>query len=970
MIKKPIGIKYPKIPNSSEDRTGIREQRGRSRLVSREGGRDKTRKPITFRPRPTDDLPPVSTPDPIKPEQKLERKEITEHTVTHNANNRVIPVIYGKQKIGGLVIYRKALAQIRPLMVYLIGYGPINSISNIKIGGKTLAELSLVLNTDYEIHLGTASQSISAIMDAWEPNWVSALPGLAYVVIKFKAANETIPFVDPYQFECVVEGLLVYDPRTDPTLTTRYYRNNLCLCAADYLSSERYGAKIDYSKLKSINTTADDFDTGGWKLNLALTDKAELKSQINLIRSAGPLRLVKDADDIHLLMNKAQAASGVIFSDADGVDNIISAGWRWKGSSEVPSHVITNFIDESNDWQEDFVEVEHPDIVLLGKERVTHELDGRGITNFNQAKNFNILYYNAKQPDKEYFLVVGSEALRVLPSTRVTVTSNSLNLANQAMLVEDIEPLSDGIAWRLTLSLYDENIYSTDVYSRVIPPRPIPVSELYEVPPPVHNISSAGGDLYYWETPKKLYNLDATFTNISGFTVFDGGDLKDGDLETTAATGTNFVFEADLGSAQTIKEIFLYFNQSHADIDAFTTFSVEYWDGDSWEPVAITHWVNLFPEPYKVLRIRTTGLTSAQLWRVSKSSGTTINLFEIEIKFQNTYEYLPVKGYRVYDYQDKLIREINFQPTASNPVELPAHIKNEVYDEFGNLVSATFTSPYRIRVVNEINLVSPLYDAKFFDSLVTYISSYDGYEHVTLPQQEIQVTFSNGGNYNTAILRDGRYSSYYVSGPTADFELRGIEHYQPGRRIVIYNVVAYNFTLKHEYTSGTTAAARIKCLTGADEIVPPGHFVELYYSDSDDRWIVYYNSARNKAIPVAYSAGNFISDVGTWTVAAGDVAEYCYSIDGKKVDISVDIDNTDIASNPAVLGIAIPSGKTSSRIANFNVWVKDNNIWAPGVCLVGVGSAHLLFFRSMAAPVWTNGTGVAGMKATVSLWIN
>jgi hypothetical protein len=93
----------------------------------------------------------------------------------------------------------------------------------------------------------------------------------------------------------------------------------------------------------------------------------------------------------------------------------------------------------------------------------------------------------------------------------------------------------------------------------------------------------------------------------------------------------------------------------------------------------------------------------------------------------------------------------------------------------------------------------------------------------------------NGANDNVALGTVG--VAYRITGPTAVFNISGIAGGTSGKRIRLYNTVAFALTLNNESAS-STAANRITTLTGADLVTTTQGSFDLIYDATDSRWIV------------------------------------------------------------------------------------------------------------------------------------
>lgn len=105
-------------------------------------------------------------------------------------------------------------------------------------------------------------------------------------------------------------------------------------------------------------------------------------------------------------------------------------------------------------------------------------------------------------------------------------------------------------------------------------------------------------------------------------------------------------------------------------------------------------------------------------------------------------------------------------------------------------------------------------------------------------------------------------------------------------------------------------------------------------------------------ISVPYNAGDFSGTGGlTWTVAAGDVNGFGYSIDGPKMSIQFDLVTTTVGGVLAnnFLSVLIPGGFVPSRTVQLPCLAQDNSVvWECIFCIVTQASNTLLFRRFAA----------------------
>lgn len=382
-----------------------------------------------------------------------------------------LPVYYGTHyDVRGIPFVLKQESDGCMTVAYAVCYGPINEITNIRVGGVPVADMG----SGVEIKLGTNTQTKSSrIIDAAV---VSSFPGIAYVVVRLLPptngeSSQEVPSVSIFDMECDVSGLLIRDPRRDPTLSLRYLSNNPALIIADLLTNRRYGAgvpdaEVDWfsTLIEAANYCDEDLDPGGsvtlrYQCNFALTSQDELKSVIDKVRVHAGIFLATD-NGVHLIIaDKPRNASGIVFTDSGLNANIVSAfPVRQKGLREVPNHVVVTYMDLVTK-KEGKAEYISPRVATEVEQESEASYDLRGCPTHDQASRTVTYIYNRKYlQDKAVQLVVNSEGIRPLPGAIVSVTSTQLNIANQLMILISSEG-GDGMSWLLNLEYYDPLVY-------------------------------------------------------------------------------------------------------------------------------------------------------------------------------------------------------------------------------------------------------------------------------------------------------------------------------------------------------------------------------------------------------------------------------------------------------------------------------------------------------------------------------
>ena len=111
-----------------------------------------------------------------------------------------------------------------------------------------------------------------------------------------------------------------------------------------------------------------------------------------------------------------------------------------------------------------------------------------------------------------------------------------------------------------------------------------------------------------------------------------------------------------------------------------------------------------------------------------------------------------------------------------------------------------------------------------------------------------------------------------------------------------------------------------------------------------------------------FAAGDFTA-IGamTWTVEAGDVVTYAYTISGKVMTVAFELITTAIGGTPSYeLRIKIPGGKTATK--NMSGYLRSNNneTYAIGMSAVGAGGTNILCYATAAFGNWANPAALYG----------
>lgn len=600
---------------------------------------------------PLPPLPPVISTVP-KPKQIPNRSATSSfsRTITYKATKNLnIPIIYGPVRTGAAIIWEKQLSSGNWLSCYLIGWGPINSITNIKIDNEPLSTFGAVS----DIYLGntTTNASTNTRLTTNDAGWTSRLPGLAYVVIEFPnpkfVANGKEP--DPHNFVCDIQGLLIPDYRLDSTLTTLYYTENVALCRADYWTNIRYGGgrPIDSIDWSTVVTAANlcDADIGGgkkrFKIGIQLgPDKSNWSENDRLLclhcqgwdsYTSGKWQMFIDVD---------QTASDVVLTDTGSAANILSASVRVKEPEEVFNHFEFSYTDILNSYKSGTAITEDPGIALRTiPTTLPAKYDTRGNQDFDQAKRLSVWAFNRSRLDKEYtFEVLYDGGVKCVPGLVITVTSSDVDVSSQLMIVKSVEDIDD-LSFTIICELFSHTTYSDIIQTTIVSAPPSGLSPFSAIPAPTGLSATPLVDETQIGifTPKILVN----FTPYSG--VSGGGTL----LTLQIGSGTIVSYGPFLSSP--VQLIIPDGTNQSITIKAYSLDLNTGQAGSAFSTTTTTTYNPTTPNPVTAI---TDDLAGGVYW--SKPSGQ-------------------VKGYRLtgYDVNGAIwTKDITFTPTIANPIPI------------------------------------------------------------------------------------------------------------------------------------------------------------------------------------------------------------------------------------------------------------------------------------------------------------
>jgi hypothetical protein len=419
----------------------------------------------------------------IYQENRYRAASAADRSITYNAQEAYEQIIYGKNgNIAPYAVLWEGVNSGRLLVRYLIGFGPIQSITNIRVGGVLLSTKITELPQNwtpsnvtggYQVYLGTADQPVCGLLSQFRTNWIpSTFPGRAYVTILFPQTPEGEAPLDFTNMLCDVEGLLIRDPTTDATLVNRYYRENPALFIADLLTSKRYGYrleddKVNWTKIVNDVTPYVMENLGGgiirYPVGLMFQRQSTIKHMIEEICNHAQLWITTNEGVYNINVDKPRSAVSFSITDEDLEEGFMPSVYS-KGDNEVVDSLNVNYIDESSGWIDKSTPIEDPAIHNSNEPITSEDLNVRGCHFLQQAKRIGYYRFNRKQLNLQFNLKLGPRGALLSPGDRVPVNCSLRNI-NQDLVVVDAQP--DGLGWRATFEVYDEAIFSNSIQTEI-----------------------------------------------------------------------------------------------------------------------------------------------------------------------------------------------------------------------------------------------------------------------------------------------------------------------------------------------------------------------------------------------------------------------------------------------------------------------------------------------------------------------
>ncbi|HSW83530.1 MAG TPA: hypothetical protein VLH12_08650 [Usitatibacter sp.] len=372
------------------------------------------------------------------------------------AENALLRIIYGRQSLGAQIA--DVIFFGGNLVIFAVwGHGPVNAIENVYLDDKVSSSVAGVAVTNYTGTQVVADPTLVAAYAAQSPaiTYGDILPNIAYSVIVLPPGVTTgFPRIN-----AVVQGLLVYDPRS----ATTGYSDNAALALADLEVNATYGAarSVDWT---TVATTADACDAlvGGTekRRTIGLVIDQVSGQWFETLRAYAGCFLARSNGALVLIPDRPTASS-FTFSEVAG--NCRAKNVKRRSTRDVPTVCGVRYTDTSVwPWRDDIAYV-YADGVLAGTVPwKMREVAMPGITRKSQAIREATEQMNKlKLTDFVCDIEAQDEALAVTIGDVVTLTAN---VGVSAQLCRVVSPTMPSLG-RPVFSVegYNAAVYSDSV---------------------------------------------------------------------------------------------------------------------------------------------------------------------------------------------------------------------------------------------------------------------------------------------------------------------------------------------------------------------------------------------------------------------------------------------------------------------------------------------------------------------------
>jgi len=180
-----------------------------------------------------------------------------------------------------------------------------------------------------------------------------------------------------------------------------------------------------------------------------------------------------------------------------------------------------------------------------------------------------------------------------------------------------------------------------------------------------------------------------------------------------------------------------------------------------------------------------------------------------------------------------------------------------------------------------------------------------------------------------------------------------------GDRIIVHNIGSSTVRVADE-NAGSTVENRISTPSVRGQIIGTDGTIELVYDVTSSRWRI-ASINPGAFISITFSAGDFTTSGGTWTVQAGDISTYDYQQIGKVLFLRILLDGTSTSAGMGnQLRVAMPDSFTIAEKSSYIVYSEEpgggSGKAASKLNAIVSVSTTFVFLQHMNESVWDSST--------------
>lgn len=506
-------------------------------------------------------------------------------------------IVFGRAKLSGLLVYAASVdSRGRNVeggrflhLVLALCEGPIAGVREIVLNDKPSTDVQYRNKAQFiafpgftdqeavqdQFHLGPFGASEPPLKgplnDKGERVWTEQhrLRGIAYIYgilfFNYKVFPQGAPSI-----QCVVDGLLVWDPR-DPEQspydeTTWQWSDNLALCILAYLRDRRWGmgvrlADIDLPSFIAEANVADELvevpvgekDEEGnqptttqrrYTCNGIFATDAKHEDVLGQLLSAGAGRMPYAGGKFYLRLGHMASPIVGYTLDANDLRGAIEMVPK-PSRTDAANRIEGTFVNADKDWQPDSFPPVFSDTYKRedGGRTLTRRMDFPFVTNVYQALRLARMELRQARQGVTFKAECNIRPLQAIVWDVVPATFADFGWSSKLFRIVELELGSDANGVDLTLSEYSDSVYDDSEDLPVIDPAPdttLP-SGINVAPPRELSVREAIGRgpsgerlprlIVFWQPPRNVvvYRYRVRWQHVAWF---EGSDAPKGEAFT------------------------------------------------------------------------------------------------------------------------------------------------------------------------------------------------------------------------------------------------------------------------------------------------------------------------------------------------------------------------------------------------------------------------------------------------------